>query len=222
MIEPRVLQPPEPEYLRLRRRSQGLCASVRFAHLLSHGLNTYNLASALFQWERGELIGKGNFGQVYLALNVTTGNLFAVKQVEVPRTASDRGDARQANVVVSLKHYASIVQDLDHPHIVQYLGFEETPTILSLFLEYVPGGSISGILKNYGRLDENVTKSFTRQTLDGLAYLHSMGIVHRVRLCKFIQCIHSLISSAGYQRVQRPHRFGGHVQTVGLWHLSAR
>ena len=87
---------------------------------------------AIFKWVRGELIGKGNFGRVYLAMNVTTGEMIAVKQVEIPRTASDRGDARQANVVEALKLESETLKDLDHPNIVQYLGFEETPTNLSM------------------------------------------------------------------------------------------
>ncbi|KZV77516.1 Pkinase-domain-containing protein [Peniophora sp. CONT] len=133
----------------------------------------------IFKWVRGELIGKGNFGRVYLAMNVTTGEMIAVKQVEIPRTASDRSDARQANVVDALKLESETLKDLDHPNIVQYLGFEETPTFLSIFLEYVPGGSVGGILRKYGRFDEDVTKSFTSQILAGLEYLHSKGILHR-------------------------------------------
>ncbi|KAI0033411.1 kinase-like protein [Vararia minispora EC-137] len=134
---------------------------------------------AIFKWVRGELIGKGNFGRVYLAMNVTTGEMIAVKQVEIPRTASDKNDTRQMNVVDALKLESETLKDLDHPNIVQYLGFEETATFLSIFLEYVPGGSIGGCLRKYGRFEENVTKSFTGQILAGLEYLHSKGILHR-------------------------------------------
>jgi mitogen-activated protein kinase kinase kinase len=91
-----------------------------------------NLYLAIFKWVRGELIGKGTYGRVYLALNATTGEMIAVKQVEIPTTASDRKDSRQTSFVQALKMESETLKDLDHPHIVQYLGFEETPTFLSM------------------------------------------------------------------------------------------
>ncbi|KAF8898833.1 hypothetical protein BD779DRAFT_1485744 [Infundibulicybe gibba] len=132
-----------------------------------------------FKWVRGELIGKGTYGRVYLALNATTGEMIAVKQVEIPRTASDKNDSRQVTVVQALKLESETLKDLDHPNIVQYLGFEETPTNLSIFLEYVPGGSVGSCLLQHGKFNEEVTKSFTSQILAGLEYLHSRGILHR-------------------------------------------
>lgn len=135
--------------------------------------------SATFKWVRGELIGRGTYGRVYLALNATTGEMIAVKQVEIPQTASDKNDSRQVTVVQALKSESETLKDLDHPHIVQYLGFEETPTNLSIFLEYVPGGSVGSCLLKHGKFDEDVTKSFTSQILSGLEYLHSRGILHR-------------------------------------------
>ncbi|KAJ7103609.1 MAP kinase [Mycena belliarum] len=132
-----------------------------------------------FKWVRGELIGRGTYGRVYLALNATTGEMIAVKQVEIPRTASDKNDSRQVTVVQALKLESETLKVLDHPNIVQYLGFEETPANLSIFLEYVPGGSIGSCLLKHGKFDEEVTKSFTSQILAGLEYLHSKGILHR-------------------------------------------
>ncbi|KAL0060008.1 mitogen-activated protein kinase kinase kinase [Marasmius tenuissimus] len=128
-----------------------------------------------FKWVRGELIGKGTFGRVYLALNTTTGEMMAVKQVELPQTWNDRSRA----VVGASRSESETLTDLDHPNIVQYLGFEETPTNLNTFLEYVPGGSVGSILLKHGKLSEPVTISFSAQILTGLEYLHSKGILHR-------------------------------------------
>lgn len=91
---------------------------------------------ALAGWVRGELIAKGTYGRVYLALDATTGEMFAVKQVENSTAAStstsDRKVSRQMEFVQALKTEIETLKDLDHPHIVQYLGFEETNTFLSM------------------------------------------------------------------------------------------
>ena len=65
-------------------------------------------------------------------MNASTGEMMAVKQVELPQTASDRNDTRQTSVVQALKLESETLKELDHPHIVQYLGFEETPLNLSM------------------------------------------------------------------------------------------
>lgn len=89
---------------------------------------------AIFQWVRGELIGKGSYGRVYLALNATTGEIIAVKQVELPKSASDRTDSRQREVMEALKFESDTLKDLDHPNIVQYLGFEESSDFMSMYV----------------------------------------------------------------------------------------
>ena len=55
---------------------------------------SYHAFAAIFKWIRGDLIGRGHSGHVYKALNVTTGELIAVKQVELPRLVSDKSDTR--------------------------------------------------------------------------------------------------------------------------------
>ena len=68
--------------------------------------------AAVFKWVKGDLIGKGTYGRVYLALNATTGEMIAVKQVELPTTASDREDVRQKGMVTALKAEISTLKDL--------------------------------------------------------------------------------------------------------------
>ena len=116
-----------------RQRSHLLNPNVRFSgNNLGQWANTY--LTAIFKWVRGELIGKGTYGKVYVALNATTGEMIAVKQVEIPRTESDRNDSRQVTVVEALKLESETLKDLDHQNVVQYLGFEETPRYLSMFV----------------------------------------------------------------------------------------
>lgn len=126
-----------------------------------------------FAWIKGELIGRGSFGAVYLALNVTTGEMLAVKQVVVSKTPSN------LEGINALYKEVETMKDLDHENIVQYLGFEGQGRTYSLFLEYVGGGSIASCLKFYGGFEEPLIRYICRQVLRGLEYLHSNGILHR-------------------------------------------
>ena len=111
--------------------------------------------------------------------------MLAVKEVEITRTFGDRDDDQSKSKLDALNAEIETLKDLDHPHIVQYLGYERTDKTLSIFLEYVPGGSVGRCLKKHGRFEESVIRSLIRQTLDGLAYLHAQGRLHRVRyLCE--------------------------------------
>ena len=132
-----------------------------------------------FKWMRGQLIGKGTFGRVYLGMNTTTGELLAVKQVEVNQNQPNTDPAKIREMVKALDIEIDTMKDLDHVNIVQYLGCERKEFSISIFLEYISGGSVGSCLRKHGKFEESVVSSLTRQTLNGLAYLHSEGILHR-------------------------------------------
>ncbi|KAG9007621.1 hypothetical protein FRB94_014139 [Tulasnella sp. JGI-2019a] len=130
-------------------------------------------------WVKGDLIGKGTYGKVFLALNAITGEMLAVRQVEMPQSTSDQENQIQIAAVNAIRNERDILEGLDHTNIVRYLGFEQTAEFFNVFLEYVPGGSIGSIVERYGKFDEGSVRSFTGQIVDGLAYLHANNIIHR-------------------------------------------
>lgn len=132
-----------------------------------------------FRWFKGQLIGKGTYGRVYLGMNATTGEFLAVKEVEVNPKAAGGDKAKMREMVAALDQEIDTMQHLDHDNIVQYLGCERKETSISIFLEYISGGSIGSCLRKHGKFEESIVSSLTRQTLSGLAYLHREGILHR-------------------------------------------
>ncbi|XP_060991509.1 mitogen-activated protein kinase kinase kinase 19 isoform X5 [Dama dama] len=86
----------------------------------------------------------------------------------------------------SLKYEESILwtkvdllKALKHVNIVAYLGTCLEENIVSIFMEFVPGGSISSIINRFGPLPEMVFCKYTEQILQGVAYLHENCVVHR-------------------------------------------
>ncbi|KAJ1719504.1 mitogen-activated protein kinase kinase kinase [Coemansia erecta] len=138
------------------------------------------------RWIKGKLIGKGSFGHVYLAINAATGELIAVKQIRLPRDlcAADAapGGATPAHAEDAIRMMyteVELLKDLDHDNVVQLLGFEVAGGVMSMFLEYVSGGTVQSLVQQHGPLPEPVVHSFVAQILAGLEYLHGCAIVHR-------------------------------------------
>ncbi|RAL61940.1 hypothetical protein DID88_002429 [Monilinia fructigena] len=104
---------------------------------------------ATFRWFKGQLIGKGTYGRVYLGMNATTGEFLAVKQVEVNPKAAGNDKEKIREMVAALDQEIDTMQHLDHANIVQYLGCERGEMSISIFLEYISGGSVGGCLRKH-------------------------------------------------------------------------
>ncbi|KAF8392436.1 hypothetical protein HHK36_022778 [Tetracentron sinense] len=129
------------------------------------------------RWRRGELIGCGAFGRVYMGMNLDSGELIAVKQVLIATNNASKEKA-QAHVR-ELEEEVKLLKNLSHPNIVRYLGTAREEETLNILLEFVPGGSISSLLGKFGSFPEAVIRMYTKQLLLGLEYLHKNGIMHR-------------------------------------------
>lgn len=129
-----------------------------------------------FKWQKGALIGSGSYARVHLGLNLDTGELIAVKQVEL---SAEKLLPEQHAEIRALQSEIGILRNLKHENIVQYLGSSVENNTLNIFLEYVPGGSISSLLRKFGSLPEHLVRLYTKQILQGLRYLHSHKIIHR-------------------------------------------
>jgi mitogen-activated protein kinase kinase kinase len=130
------------------------------------------------KWIKGALIGAGSFGSVYLGMNAKSGLLMAVKQVELPSSDS-HSDQRKKSMLEALEREIELLKTIQHENIVQYLDSYADATHLNIFLEYVPGGSVAALLRNYGAFEEPLVRNFVKQILHGLSFLHSQDIVHR-------------------------------------------
>ena len=70
-----------------------------------------------------------------------------------------------------------ILRDLSHPNLVRALDFLEHSCGVALVLSYIPGGTLSQVVKT-SRLSEPKAKPLFRQLLDALQYLHKHRVVH--------------------------------------------
>lgn len=125
------------------------------------------------RWQQGRFIGGGTFGTVYMAVNLDTGGLMAVKEIRFQELTSTPGLYKQ------ILEEMNVMEMLRHPNIVDYYGIEVHRDKVYIFEEYCQGGSLAQLLE-HGRIeDEVVIQVYALQMLDGLMYLHSKGVIHR-------------------------------------------
>ena len=111
-------------------------------------------------------------------------------------------------LVTSIKYEIDLLSRLQHKNIVSYIGAMTEKKTLNIFLEYIAGGSISSLIRKYGKLNENILRIYTRQILQGLEYLHWNGVVHR----GFMKIYNFLIISL--LRHQRSQCFSGYKRSM--------
>lgn len=137
---------------------------------------TYLSSSATnvtMRWSQGQYIGGGTFGSVYAAINLDSGYLMAVKEIRL------QDPQLIPTIACQIRDEMGVLEVLDHPNVVSYYGIEVHRDKVYIFMEYCSGGSLAGLLE-HGRIeDEQVIMVYALQLLEGLAYLHESGIVHR-------------------------------------------
>nr|XP_020024006.1 mitogen-activated protein kinase kinase kinase 19 isoform X5 [Castor canadensis] len=112
--------------------------------------------------------------EVYCGLT-SQGQLIAVKQVTLD-TSDKLATEKEYQ---KLQEEVDLLKALKHVNIVAYLGTCLEENTVSIFMEFVPGGSISSIINRFGPLPEMVFCKYTKQILQGVAYLHENCVVHR-------------------------------------------
>lgn len=131
-------------------------------------------SSISFRWQQGRFIGAGTFGSVYLAINLDTSCMMAVKEIRFQDSDT------LSSFHKTIKEEMQVMDMLNHPNIVQYHGMEVHRDKVYIFMEYCENGSLESLLQHGGCIqDERYIVDYAHQLLKGLAYLHENNVVHR-------------------------------------------
>eukprot|EP00842_Homolaphlyctis_polyrhiza_P002122 jgi/Hompol1/2910/HPOL_003062-RA len=174
-------------------------------------------------WLKGDLIGRGTFASVYFGIIIETGQCIAVKQIRLAPASNqntshgshphhghhahhghhehrhqhhNKSQLASRKTAIPQMSELELLQGLKHPHIVQYIGFEQTPEFLNIFLEYADGKSVGHVLAKTGGFPDSLVWVMCTQTLLGLDYLHTQGVIHRD-----IKAANILISQTGHIKI---------------------
>ncbi|EXJ93878.1 STE/STE20/YSK protein kinase [Capronia coronata CBS 617.96] len=147
-----------------------------------------------------EELGSGSFGVVYKAIEKATGEIVAIKHVDLESSEEDLSD---------ILSELSVLSSCASPYVTKYrLAFLRRQT-LWIVMEYLGGGSCADLLKPPPHcLSESHIAIICRELLLGLAYLHREGKLHRD-----IKAANILLGMDGRVKLAD---FGVAAQLVGL------
>ncbi|XP_004761356.1 tyrosine-protein kinase Fer isoform X1 [Mustela nigripes] len=118
----------------------------------------------------GELLGKGNFGEVYKGI---------LKDKTAVAVKTCKEDLPQELKIKFLQE-AKILKQYDHPNIVKLIGVCTQRQPIYIIMELVPGGDFLSFLRK--KKDEIKLKQLVKFSLDaasGMSYLESKNCIHR-------------------------------------------
>ncbi|XP_034935704.1 LIM domain kinase 1 isoform X2 [Chelonus insularis] len=119
---------------------------------------------------KGELLGKGFFGQVYKVTHRETNEVMVLKELYRVDEEAQKNFLKEV----------AVLRSLHHNNVLRFIGVLYKDKKLHLVTEYIAGGTLRGLLH-----DSNVPlpweqrTSFAKDIAAGMAYLHSMNIIHR-------------------------------------------
>jgi serine/threonine protein kinase len=113
------------------------------------------------------LVGQGQFGRVYCAVDRKKGRLVALKELD-PNRFPTKQFLRELRFLLSLSH----------PNIVTCRALEHGKHGRCLVMDYCEGGTLRSLMETAGQLHPSHVLSLVTDVLQGLEYAHNQGIIH--------------------------------------------
>ncbi|XP_061104064.1 aurora kinase B [Conger conger] len=120
----------------------------------------------------GRPLGKGKFGNVYLAREKKLNFIVALKVLF-------KSQMEKEGVEHQLRREIEIQSHLKHPNILRFYNYFHDRSRVFLILEYAPRGEMYKELQRCGRFDDQRTATYMEELSDALQYCHERKVIHR-------------------------------------------
>ena len=117
-------------------------------------------------------LGKGGVGEVYLAEDIESENVFAVKLLL-------KEFLHDIKIVNDFIEEAKLHSELSHPNILKFHSFIRDENVCYIVMEYVEGKSVYDLIRSTKGIEEVRAIKIFKQIVSAISYLHSKGIIHR-------------------------------------------
>jgi len=126
----------------------------------------------LNDFDIGQSLGRGKFGNVVLAREKDTKFICALKILY-------RDQLKKANIEHQVKREIQIQYHLRHKNILKLHGYFYDDRRVFIILEYAKGGELYKHLKAKKRFDEDTAAEYIMSLASALDYIHQHNVIHR-------------------------------------------
>jgi aurora kinase len=127
---------------------------------------------SLQDFEIGKPLGRGKFGQVYLAREKKSKYIVAMKVLS-------KSQLKKSGVEHQLRREIEIQSNLRHQGVLRLFGYFHDSHRIFLILEYAPGGELYRRLQRTGTFPEDVSARYVKEMADALLHCHQKHVMHR-------------------------------------------
>uniref|UniRef100_A0A3P9I7W5 non-specific serine/threonine protein kinase n=1 Tax=Oryzias latipes TaxID=8090 RepID=A0A3P9I7W5_ORYLA len=120
------------------------------------------------KYTRYEKIGQGASGTVYTAIDVSTGQEVAIKQINLQK------QPKKELIINEIL----VMKELKNPNIVNFVDSFLVGDELFVVMEYLAGGSLTDVVTETC-MDEAQIAAVCREVLQALEFLHANQVIHR-------------------------------------------
>ncbi|KAM8917796.1 aurora kinase A isoform 2-T2 [Spinachia spinachia] len=136
------------------------------------GTSASNRRWSLENFDIGRPLGKGKFGNVYLARERQSKFILALKVLF-------KKQLEKAGVEHQLRREVEIQSHLRHPNILRLYGYFHDSSRVYLILEFAPKGELYSELQRCGCFPEGRSATYIMELADALNYCHAKKVIHR-------------------------------------------
>lgn len=157
-------------------------------------------------YEVKEVLGRGLASTVRKCVEKGTGQIFAVKIVDVSTERQSEHEAERLRHE-TISEVNLLRQLANHPSIINIHDFYQAPTFLFAVFEMAPKGELFELLNKSVTVSEKKARRLMRQLFEGVAFMHERMIVHRDLKLENILCIDEervVISDFGFATQLQP------------------
>ena len=140
------------------------------------------IGSKFDDFEILQQLGSGAFGTVFKVLSKVNNKIYAMKKINIKEIREENEKAYQLTLNET-EFLSELTKKSNQPHIIKYYKHFVEGDYLHIIIEFIENGDMDDFIEAHKKINQHISEeelwSIFLQSMEGLAYIHEMGVIHR-------------------------------------------